>query len=48
MRVNANPNAAAKSKLKLHPVQEAWIAAQVPQCGYCQNGWIMTSAAFLG
>jgi aerobic-type carbon monoxide dehydrogenase small subunit (CoxS/CutS family) len=46
---NANPNAAvASSGMKLHPVQEAWIEAQVPQCGYCQNGWIMYSAALLG
>ena len=45
---NANPSKAAKSTLKLHPVQEAWIESQVPQCGYCQNGWIMYSAALLG
>ena len=31
----------------LHAVQTAWIAAQVPQCGYCQSGQIMTAAAFL-
>jgi nicotinate dehydrogenase subunit A len=31
----------------LHPVQQAWIDTQVPQCGYCQNGWIMYSAALL-
>ena len=31
----------------VHPVQEAWIAAQVPQCGYCQSGQIMTAAAML-
>lgn len=31
----------------LHPVQEAWIAERVPQCGYCQPGQIMTAAAFL-
>lgn len=31
----------------LHPVQRAWIEAAVPQCGYCQNGQIMTAAALL-
>jgi isoquinoline 1-oxidoreductase alpha subunit len=30
-----------------HPVQVAWIKEQVPQCGYCQSGQIMTAAAFL-
>ena len=30
-----------------HPLQEAWIEEQVPQCGYCQSGQIMTAAAFL-
>ena len=30
-----------------HPVQKAWIAEDVPQCGYCQSGQIMTAAAFL-
>ena len=30
-----------------HPVQQAWLAAQVPQCGYCQAGMIMTTAALL-
>ncbi|HEY6293247.1 MAG TPA: (2Fe-2S)-binding protein [Terriglobia bacterium] len=30
-----------------HPVQVAWIAEQVPQCGYCQSGQIMQAAAFL-
>jgi isoquinoline 1-oxidoreductase subunit alpha len=30
-----------------HPVQLAWIAEDVPQCGYCQSGQIMTAAALL-
>lgn len=30
-----------------HPVQQAWIAHDVPQCGYCQAGQIMTASAFL-
>ncbi len=32
---------------QLHPVQQAWLEAQVPQCGWCQSGQIMTAAAFL-
>ena len=32
---------------RLHPLQAAWIAEQVPQCGYCQSGMIMASAALL-
>src|SRR5574342_192951 len=31
----------------LHPVQKAWIALDVPQCGYCQTGMIMAVAALL-
>jgi len=31
----------------LHPVQQAWIDEQVPQCGYCQSGQIMSAAALL-
>jgi isoquinoline 1-oxidoreductase alpha subunit len=31
----------------LHPVQQAWIEHQVPQCGYCQSGMIVAVAAFL-
>ena len=30
-----------------HPVQQAWIAEQVPQCGYCQSGQIMAATALL-
>ncbi len=30
-----------------HPLQQAWIAHQVPQCGYCQSGQIMSAAALL-
>ena len=31
----------------LHPLQQAWIAEDVPQCGYCQTGQIMAAAALL-
>ena len=31
----------------LHPVQQAWIAEEVPQCGYCQSGQILTAVALL-
>jgi aerobic-type carbon monoxide dehydrogenase small subunit (CoxS/CutS family) len=32
---------------QLHPLQQAWIDEQVPQCGFCQNGQIMTAKALL-
>jgi isoquinoline 1-oxidoreductase alpha subunit len=32
---------------KPHPLQSAWIAEQVPQCGYCQSGMLMAAAALL-
>ena len=32
----------------LHPIQQAWIDEQAPQCGFCQNGQIMTAKALLG
>lgn len=34
-------------KGKLHPIQQAWIDEQAPQCGFCQNGQIMTAKAML-
>jgi aerobic-type carbon monoxide dehydrogenase small subunit (CoxS/CutS family) len=30
-----------------HPVQQAWVAEQVPQCGYCQSGQIMRAVSLL-
>jgi isoquinoline 1-oxidoreductase alpha subunit len=30
-----------------HPVQKAWVALDVPQCGYCQSGMVMAAAALL-
>ena len=36
-----------KQNGRLHPVQQAWIDQQVPQCGYCQSGMIMTAVALL-
>jgi isoquinoline 1-oxidoreductase alpha subunit len=32
---------------RLHPVQQAWVDAQAPQCGYCQSGMIMAAVALL-
>ena len=32
---------------KPHPLQKAFVAEQVPQCGYCLSGWVMTAAAML-
>jgi aerobic-type carbon monoxide dehydrogenase small subunit (CoxS/CutS family) len=32
---------------KPHPLQQAYVEEQVPQCGYCVNGWVMTAAALL-
>jgi len=39
--------AAGANGQTLHPVQAAWIAEQVPQCGYCQSGQLMAAAALL-
>lgn len=35
------------TKAAPHPLQAAWIAEQVPQCGYCQSGMLMAAAALL-
>jgi len=35
------------SKDRSHPVQQAWIAENVPQCGYCQSGMILSAVALL-
>jgi isoquinoline 1-oxidoreductase alpha subunit len=37
----------AKSATQLHPLQEAWIEHDVPQCGYCQAGQLMSASALL-
>jgi len=37
----------APSNEKLHPVQQAWLDEDVPQCGYCQTGLIMNTVEFL-
>ena len=52
MPVSAADGAAVKtieglSENNSHPVQQAWIEMQVPQCGYCQPGMIMAAAALL-
>jgi isoquinoline 1-oxidoreductase subunit alpha len=38
---------ASKDKGKLHPVQQAWMEENVPQCGYCQGGQMMAAAALV-
>jgi len=37
----------APSETELHPLQKAWISHDVPQCGYCQAGQLMSAAALL-
>ena len=38
---------ASKTDSNLHPVQDAWIDEQVPQCGYCQNGMMIRATELL-
>src|SRR5213593_3624202 len=45
--VGAGSAGGAATTTRLHPVQQAWIAQQVPQCGYCQSGQLMSAAALL-
>jgi len=57
VRSCVTPTASVKSEIttleglavngRLHPLQQAWIEEQVPQCGFCQNGQIMTAKAML-
>jgi aerobic-type carbon monoxide dehydrogenase small subunit (CoxS/CutS family) len=44
----AKERGTAAATPSIHPLQQAWIDAQVPQCGYCQNGMIIQAADLLG
>jgi aerobic-type carbon monoxide dehydrogenase small subunit (CoxS/CutS family) len=46
-RVTTIEGLADSGEPRLHPCQQAWIDEDVPQCGYCQAGFIMTAAALL-
>ena len=41
------PTGRTHERTSSHPVQKAWAAVDVPQCGYCQSGQIMAAAALL-
>ena len=43
----AKERGTAAASPALHPLQQAWIEAQVPQCGYCQNGMLIQAADLL-
>jgi isoquinoline 1-oxidoreductase alpha subunit len=43
----AGKTGSVSGALPLHPVQQAWIDVQVPQCGYCQNGMIIQTVDLL-
>ena len=46
-RAGRSPPSKGSRPTVSHPLQKAWIAEQVPQCGYCQSGQIMQAAALL-
>ncbi len=46
-RTSSPSRVSASADGKLHPVQAAWVAEDVPQCGYCQSGQIMAAVALL-
>jgi isoquinoline 1-oxidoreductase alpha subunit len=37
----------SESEANLHPIQQAWMGEQVPQCGYCQSGFMMAAAKLI-
>ena len=37
----------SESEANLHPIQQAWMEEQVPQCGYCQSGFMMAAAKLI-
>ncbi len=45
--LRAKERGTAAATPALHPLQQAWIEAQVPQCGYCQNGMLIQAADLL-
>jgi aerobic-type carbon monoxide dehydrogenase small subunit (CoxS/CutS family) len=45
--LGSSPTSGSTAGTRLHPVQEAWVDFDVPQCGYCQSGQIMSAAALL-
>ncbi len=46
-RARSRRSKASRRTAQLHPLQQAWIDEQAAQCGYCQNGQIMTAKALL-
>jgi isoquinoline 1-oxidoreductase subunit alpha len=44
----ASERGTTDAEIALHPLQQAWIDVQVPQCGYCQSGMLIQAADLLG